>query len=114
MTVDVRLRFSSLQSYWRLSESRLHEDIASLVDLQLLTRCGEAVEADLLGKAQQWINAAPFETAAAGGGAAGPALTLQELLSEDAPLVAKRKALLLARDECQAAMKELQSKLDRR
>jgi len=81
-----------------------------VVDLQLLTRCGEAVEADLLGKAQQWINAAPFEAV----GAAGSALTLQELLSEDAPLVAKRKALLLARDECQAAMKELQSKLDRR
>ncbi len=80
------------------------------MDLQLLTRCGEAVEADLLGKAQQWINAAPFEA----GAAAGSGLTLQELLSEDAPLVAKRKALLLARDECQAAMKELQSKLDRR
>lgn len=90
-----------------MSESRLIEDITSVIDQLLLTRCGESIEADLLGKAQQWI--AAFAVPDSG---EGSILTLQDILSEDPQLFAKRRALQKAKADCQRIMKQLQSKID--
>jgi predicted phosphohydrolase len=43
-----------LKSYWHTSRNRLNDNVASIVDLQLLKGASELIEQDLISLAQQW------------------------------------------------------------
>ena len=44
----------ALKSYWHTSRNRLNDNVASIVDLQLLKGASELIEQDLISLAQQW------------------------------------------------------------
>lgn len=88
-----------------MSEQRLHEGIASAVELQLLTRCAEALEADLLSSVQGWILSSASSSTSADSQEAP--LTMEELLRQDHKVVAARQALRRVRGQCEGALQQL-------
>mmetsp|Transcript_30386 Transcript_30386/g.43530 ORF Transcript_30386/g.43530 Transcript_30386/m.43530 type:complete len:196 (+) Transcript_30386:266-853(+) len=81
----------AVAAYRQLGEERLLEDLAAAADLHLLTRCGEAVEAELQARAQQWVS---------GEG-------LGALLAEEPRTAETRAALQQARQQCGEALQRL-------
>ena len=47
---------AALRAYWRICEKRINEDVLSAVDMLLLQKCSERVEAQLLSSVQEWLS----------------------------------------------------------
>lgn len=47
---------AALKAYWRICEKRINEDVLSAVDMLLLQKCSERVEAQLLSTVQEWLS----------------------------------------------------------
>lgn len=83
---------AALKAYWRICEKRINEDVEGAVDMMLLQRCSELIEATLLSKVQEWL-AHPEQ--------------LQLMMSEDPKVIEERAHLKLVRTNIRTALEKL-------